>query len=176
MDDPYNDIESVKGSISTTILTPSMTSENTLEESKTTLNSSELLESSIPQAGSSFIIRHAASDKVVTFQEGDIRLGDVGGHYTFRWKCVEMKGWFGFRDPASHMFMGHDKQGIICCQAKHHGWTEEFCIRHAPGGGYNILVPHSDELCPIKIKRDKTDALVMTDDWSAALVFQFIKV
>jgi hypothetical protein len=80
MDDPHNDIESVKGSISTTILTPSMTSENTLEEYKTILNSSTLLDSSIPQAGSSFIIRHVATDKVVTFQEGDIRLGDIGGH------------------------------------------------------------------------------------------------
>jgi hypothetical protein len=176
MDDVHNDIESVIDSISTTMLTPSMTSENTMEESKTILDSSALLESSIPQAGSSFIIRHVATDKVVTFQEGDIRLGDVGGHYTFRWKCVDKKGWFGFRDPASHMFMGYDDQGTICCQAKHHKRSEEFYVRHAPGGGYNLLVPDSDELFPIGLEKDTENVLVMTDNWSAALVFQFIKV
>jgi hypothetical protein len=176
MDDPHNDIESVKGSISTTILTPSMTSENTLEEYKTILNSSTLLDSSIPQAGSSFIIRHVATDKVVTFQEGDIRLGDIGGHYTFRWKCVEKKGWFGFRDPASHMFMGHNDRGVISCQVKHHKGFEEFCLRHAPGGGYNLLLKHSDELRPIGLEKGTRNVMAKTDNWSAALVFQFIKV
>jgi predicted RNA binding protein YcfA (HicA-like mRNA interferase family) len=176
MNDPQNDMESVLGSIPTTILTPSMSSENIAEDAKTLANSAGHLESSVPQAGSSFILRHAVTDKVLTFQEGDIRLGDVGGHYTFRWKCVENKGWFGFRDPASHMFLGHDDHGIIRCQVKHHKGFEEFCLRHVPGGGYNLLVKHGNELRPIGLKKDKKNTLAKIDNWSEAIVWQFIKV
>jgi hypothetical protein len=136
----------------TTNFTPSIDSDQETAKDASTSNSVIRLESSVPWASSDFIIRDAASEKVLIFQKGDIRLGDVGGNYTYRWRCVEKDGWFGFRDPASHMFLGHDHQGIIRCQAGHHRAWEEFCMRSVPSGGYNLLVKHYNQLRPVGLE------------------------
>jgi hypothetical protein len=181
----------------TTNFTPSIDSDQETAKDASTSNSVIRLESSVPWASSDFIIRDAASEKVLIFQKGDIRLGDVGGNYTYRWRCVEKDGWFGFRDPASHMFLGHDHQGIIRCQAGHHRAWEEFCMRSVPSGGYNLLVKHYNQLRPVGLEQPKVpDSIWVTieksgmsmaeqvkdknlaqvEDWAHAIVWQFIEV
>jgi hypothetical protein len=188
---------------STAGFTPSIDSDQETAKDTSTSNSANVLESSVPRAGSNFIIRDTASDKVLIFQKGGICLGDVGGNYTYRWSCVEKDGWFRFQDPASHMFLGHDRQGIIRCQAGYHRAWEEFSIRSVPGGGYNLLVKCCNQLRPIgsqqsevpdsiwvKLEKEvksrfgvpsmsepsKGKTLAQVEDWAHAIVWQFIEV
>jgi hypothetical protein len=136
---------------STTDFTPSVDPEETAKDASTS-DSANALESSVPRAGSNLIIRDVVSEKVLIFQKGSICLGDVGGNYTYRWSCVEKDGWFGFQDPVSHMFLGHDRQGTIRCQAIYHRAWEDFSIRSVPGGGYNLLVKCCHQLRPVGLK------------------------
>jgi hypothetical protein len=181
---------------STAEFTLSINSEQTARDASTS-NSANRLESSVPSAGSNFIIRDTAPEKVLIFQKGAIRLGDVGGNYTYRWHCIEKDGWFGFRDTASNMFLGHGRQGIIRCQAGYHRAWEEFCMRSVPGGGYNLLVKHYNQLRPIGLEQPKVPDsfcvefgkiglsmadrvkdinLAQVEDWAHAIVWQFIEV
>jgi hypothetical protein len=136
---------------STTDFTPSVDPEETAKDASTS-DSANALESSVPRADSNLIIRDVVSEKVLIFQKGSICLGDVGGNYTYRWSCVEKDGWFGFQDPVSHMFLGHDRQGTIRCQAIYHRAWEDFSIRSVPGGGYNLLVKSCHQLRPVGLK------------------------
>jgi hypothetical protein len=189
-------------SVSATNLTPSTDPEKIARDAST-LNSANTLKPSVPRAGSSFVIRDAASEKVLVFQKGGICLGDVGGNYTYRWTCIEKDAWFGFQDPASHMSLGHDRQGIIRCQASYHRAWEEFSIRNVSGGGYNLLMKCCHQRRPIGLEQSeapdsiwvklekevksrfwgplisepsKGKNLAQVEEWTHAIVWQFIEV
>ncbi|KAH7562522.1 hypothetical protein BM1_02042 [Bipolaris maydis] len=66
----------------------------------------ENFQSSIPWPGRTFIIRSHDTGQVITFLDGEIILDKPGGFGTFRWRCVERRGWLGFRDPVSARYMG----------------------------------------------------------------------
>lgn len=107
--------------------------------------------SSVPCGGSIFIIRSKSDGKVITLLGGKIILDKPGSLGTYRWKCVETKGWWGFQDPASAMYMGYGEKGVLHCSAsRHQGW-EYMIIRHISEGGYTILMPTNDreDLLPL---------------------------
>jgi hypothetical protein len=188
---------------STAEFTPSIGSNQETAKDASTSNSVIRLESSVPRTGSNFIIRDTASGKVLIFRKGGICLGDVGGNYMYRWTCAEKDDWFGFQDPASHMFLGHDRQGTIRCQASYHRAWEEFSTRSVPGGGYNLLVKCWHQLRSIGLKQSevpdsiwvklekevksrfggpsmsessKDKHLAQVENWDHAIVWQFIEV
>ncbi|KAF2279119.1 uncharacterized protein EI97DRAFT_360785, partial [Westerdykella ornata] len=98
-------------------------------------------ESSIPTAGSTYIIVSATSGHAITFRGGVIILERIGGPGNIRWECVETNGWLGFRDPASALYFGRCNQSTVHCKAPHHKGWEFYCVRHTSrnGGGYVLL-------------------------------------
>ncbi|KAF2702766.1 hypothetical protein K504DRAFT_464898 [Pleomassaria siparia CBS 279.74] len=115
--------------------------------------------SSIPWPGSTFIIRSISDGHVITLLNGEITLAPPGGFGAYRWECVEARGWLGFREHASALFLGHDDQGNIACFGKKHLEWENFSVRMKPDGGYVLLAAHGekhrDGLWPLGIKKDK---------------------
>ncbi|KAF2867938.1 hypothetical protein BDV95DRAFT_580934 [Massariosphaeria phaeospora] len=131
--------------------------------------------SAVPWAGSTFIIRCMSTHKVLTLVGGRIMLAPRGGGAgTIRWECVENHGWLGFRDPATHLFLGHSDHDM-CCRAPHHDEWERFIAQATPDGGYVLSMPHWWKLCPVGLRGDQ---LVKYADGSlySGVVWQFEKV
>ncbi|KAH3974592.1 hypothetical protein HBH52_130520 [Parastagonospora nodorum] len=166
---------SIVGSETWDICTPSATSENT------TKNASETAQSSIPWPGRTFIIRSQTNGHVITFLDGEVILDKPGGLGTFRWRCVEDKGWMGFKDPASAQYLGYHEHGVLACHVPHHRKNEYICPRMRPGGGCVLLVCHDDFLRPLGVFANESEhgikQQVKTMDWnSEAMVWDFIEV
>lgn len=135
------------------VCTPSATSENTTKNPSI----GELPQSSIPSPGRTFIIQSRQDGKVITFLDGEVVLDKIGGLGTFRWRCVEEKGWMGFKDPASALYLGYHEHGLLCCRAPHHKNNEYICPRLLPGGGWALLVRQSDHLRPLGVLSNEAD-------------------
>ena len=112
--------------------------------------------SSVPWPGSTFIIKSAASGEVITLRDGKIALASPTDCGSIFWECVETKGWLGFRDSATGLFLGHNKNsGLWCVAQRHKGW-ENFCVMARPEGGYVLLMKHGDhKLWPVGIRMEE---------------------
>jgi hypothetical protein len=151
-----------------TICTPSVTSDNTTKD----IQRCEASQSSAPWPGRTLIIRSHENGQVITFLDGKIVLDKPGGLGTFRWRCVEKKGWLGFRDPASARFLGYDQHGYLRCLVDHHKDWE---------GGYVLLVLVKEELLPLGVQTQETEngaeQKVKIVKWdSGGIVWDFIEV
>ena len=160
-----------------TICTPSVTSDNTTKD----IHRCEASQSSAPWPGRTFIIRSHENGQVITFLDGKIVLDKPGGLGTFRWRCVEKKGWLGFRDPASARFLGYDQHGYLRCLVDHHKDWEYICPRKRPEGGYVLLVLVKEELLPLGVQTQETEngaeQKVKIVKWdSEGIVWDFIEV
>jgi hypothetical protein len=180
------DAASIPDSEYPTVYTPSMTSPSLTGRLDKQDESQPLPSSSVPKSGSSFLIQSVATGKVITFQQGRIVLSPLGGHNMTRWQCVENKGWLGFRDPASGMFLGYDNNEELCCMVRRQDLWENFCVRQRSEGGYLLLMTHYEnwimffwnELRPVGMKVENgSEKLAVVKDWKSDLiVWQFIKV
>jgi len=135
---------------------------------------------SVPWPGSTFIIRSVLTGRVLTFLDGKIVLAPPGGRGSFRWKCVELKGWLGFRDTISGRFLGHNKVGRLCCSAdRQQGW-ENFCVRMTPDENYLLLMTHFERLWKIGLRVEgdveKLVKMNTADAEEAKIEWDFIKV
>lgn len=107
---------------------------------------------SVPWPGSTFIIRSILTGHVLTLLDGKIILAPPGGRGSIHWSCVENKGWLGFRNTISGRFLGHNKNGRLCCVAdRQQGW-ENFCVRMVPDSGYVLLMTHFERLWKVGLK------------------------
>jgi hypothetical protein len=155
--------------------TPSATSENTT-------NNVQALQSSIPWPGRTFIIRSRANGLVITFLDGQVILDKPEGLGTFRWRCVETRGWLGFRDPASALYLGYDKESWLRCAMDHHQDWEYIAPRMRPDGGFVLLMLVEQALVPLgvcakKLEHHGDEKKVKLTDWNAeGIVWDFIEV
>ncbi|KAJ5022942.1 hypothetical protein PSV08DRAFT_404953 [Bipolaris maydis] len=159
------------------IPTPSASSEDTTQNA----SRNEILQSSIPWPGRAFIIRSRKNGQVITFLDGEVVMDKIGGLGTFRWRCVEEKGWLGFKDPASAHCLGYQEHGILFCRFPHHRNNERIFPRMRPEGGYVLLVRHDDHLRPLGVFADQsksgTKQKIKIMDWSSEdIVWDFIEV
>jgi hypothetical protein len=166
---------SVVGSDTWDICTPSATSENT------TKNATEMPQSSIPWPERTFIIRSQMNGQVITFLDGEVVMDKPGGLGTFRWRCVEEKGWMGFKDPASAQYLGYHEHGLLFAKVHHHKNNECICPRMRPEGGCVLLVRHGDSLRPLGVcaneSKNGTKQMVKMVNWdSEGIVWDFIEV
>ena len=106
----------------------------------------------VPWPGSTYIIRSVSSGHVITLLDGQIVLTQPGGRGSIHWVCVEAKGWLGFRNTVSGKFLGHDRNGRLCCSAERHRGWEYFCDRPRPEGGCVLLMTHYESLWQVGIK------------------------
>jgi hypothetical protein len=134
--------------------------------------------SSVPWPGSTFIIRHALTGQVLTLLSGQLVLSPPGSRGSIHWKCVEAKGWLGFRNTVSGRFLGHDSRGNLCCSAgEQKGW-ENFCVRLHPEGGYVLLMTHFERLWHVGSKVERgVEMLAKTGDGgNDGIIWEFVKV
>jgi hypothetical protein len=160
-----------------TLLTPSVTSENTTSD----VTQPNDVHSSVPWPGRTFMIQSRANGQVITFLNGEIILDKPGGLGTYRWRCVESKGWMGFQDPASAKYIGYNKDESIRCTVDKHEHWEYLCPRKRPEGGYLILVFVMETLIPIGVRpisaENGVQQKVRILDWkSDGIVWDFIEV
>jgi len=139
---------------------------------------SQPISSSVPWPDSTFIIRSASSGQVITLLDGQIVLASPGSRGSIHWTCVEAKGWLGFRNVVSGGFLGHDKDGRLCCTAKRHQGWENFCVRMRPEGGFILLMTHFDQLRGVGIKVEKgVEKLAKVEKkGSNGVVWEFVMV
>jgi hypothetical protein len=168
---------SIVGSETWDICTPSASSENTTKNAL----SSEIPQSSIPWPGRAFIIRSRKNGRVITFLDGEVVMEKLGGLGTFRWRCVEEKGWMGFRDPASAQYLGYHEHGLLFCRVPHHRNNEYICPRMRPEGGWVLLVRQGEHLRPLGVVANESDngikQKIKIMDWSSEeIVWDFIEV
>lgn len=100
---------------------------------------------SVPWPGSTFMIRHRASDKILAREKGVLVLKDAGdlAFCGWRWTCVENDGgWLGFYETSSGVYLGRDGYGGIRASAPVHKSWEALDVRRHPSGGYQILSIH----------------------------------
>jgi hypothetical protein len=166
---------SIVGSETWDICTPSATSENT------TKNANDTSQSSIPWPGRTFIIRNQASGEVITFLDGQLVLDKPGGLGTFRWRCVEDKGWMGFKDPASALYLGYHEHGVLFCRSLHHQNNEYLCPRMRPEGDWVLLVRQGHALRPLGAVANGPEngakQKIKIVDWESERIFwDFIEV
>ncbi|KAI9789597.1 MAG: hypothetical protein M1816_005906 [Peltula sp. TS41687] len=134
--------------------------------------------SSVPWLGSTFIIRCVSSGHVITLLDGQIVLARPGGRGSIHWACVETKGWFGFRNPVSGRFLGHDAKGRLRCLAERHQGWENFCVRMRLEGGYVLLMTHYESLwhVGIKVEQEVEKLAKIGYEGSDGIVWEFVEV
>lgn len=132
----------------------------------------------VPWPGSTFIIRSVSCGRVLTLLDGKITLTELGSRGSIHWVCMETKGWFGFRNTVSGKFLGHDRQGLLCCSAERHQGWEKFCSRMRPEGGCVLLMTEWDKLWHVGFKKVQgVEKLAKIGDGASdGLVWEFAKV
>jgi hypothetical protein len=134
--------------------------------------------SSIPWPGSTFILRDAFSGHVLTLLSGSLSLSPPGSRGSIHWKCIETKGWLGFKNTVSGRFLGHDARGKLTCSAgEQKGW-ENFCVRMHPEGGYVLLMTHFERLWHVGVRVERgVECLAKTGDGgNDGIIWEFVKV
>ena len=100
----------------------------------------------VPWPGHMYMILEKGTNRVITLTNNGPRLQHADGQYESsdnnRWLCVEKNGYFGFCNPRTGRYLGHDGDSGMCAGATVlDGWELMIPRRH-PRGGYQLLSPH----------------------------------
>ncbi|KAK1572785.1 uncharacterized protein LY79DRAFT_569752 [Colletotrichum navitas] len=110
----------------------------------------------VPWPGRTFYIIERATCRAITIVDDKPVLQDLKGdrHPSTLWHCVEKNGYFGFQNPRSGRYIGHDSNVGIRTGAKLRGW-ELWTPRQHPEGGHQLLSPlWSDALMVLCVAED----------------------
>ncbi|KAH8704800.1 hypothetical protein BGW36DRAFT_366186 [Talaromyces proteolyticus] len=133
-----------------------------------------------PWKDTTYIIRNAETDLVISLNDGDLILSpQEKGHYC-HWHCVEnSEGWFGFRNVAAGRYIGHNnnrRNWRFVVEGRQHREWEYFCARQHPSGGHILLVKHWNGFQPMTVGGpDNTELVVGERDVDPAR-WEFIKI
>ncbi|PQE04474.1 major facilitator superfamily transporter multidrug resistance protein [Rutstroemia sp. NJR-2017a BVV2] len=141
---------------------------------------------SVPWPDSTFLIRASSSGKLLTLNSGNVILARPGDRQgSFRWKCIERRGWLYFQNTASGCYLGHNIHGNIICSVTHHDGWERFTARLRPEGGYYLMMTHWDRLWKVgfkggnlaKIAEGEEGGFVNTGEREGeVIVWEFVKI
>ncbi|RDL31995.1 uncharacterized protein BP5553_09397 [Venustampulla echinocandica] len=134
---------------------------------------------SIPEPGSTFIIRSVWSRNIITLLMGQVVLAPPEDNFgSPHWECIETNGCLGFRNIASGRFLGRNNQWLLCCSVNWHQEHEKFHIRSRPEGGYILLMTHWGKLRPVGMKDEKGEKkLAMVESGNTnGIVWEFVEV
>ncbi|KAF6803295.1 hypothetical protein CSOJ01_10996 [Colletotrichum sojae] len=112
--------------------------------------------SEVPWSGKAYLILQKGTSKEITLDDtgtdggGSLRMKSVhlaeGKAGNNHWFCVERDGFFGFQNPASGTYIGHDGKDAIRAAASHLKAWEMFTPREHPSGGYQLRTPYSQQV------------------------------
>jgi hypothetical protein len=134
--------------------------------------------SSVPWPGSTYVIRHDSSGHVLALLNGNVILVQPGNkRASIHWECVENKGWLGFREPVSGLYLGYDMSGNLICQAKYQQGWENFVVRPRPDGGYVLFLTHWEKLWPVGLRTDHDGETLakMESGTGSEFAWEFVK-
>lgn len=111
----------------------------------------------VPLDGRTFIIRAVSeeNDSVLTLLNGNVVLAPMNTRGSIYWACVEIKGWFGFRNCSSNRFINHGWDGRLKCEAQQDGRGIEFTVTPMPQGGYIMQMSDWWTLRPIVLNPER---------------------
>ncbi|KAL7796757.1 hypothetical protein V8C37DRAFT_371364 [Trichoderma ceciliae] len=97
----------------------------------------------VPWPGSVYIILEKASGQAITLKNDSLCLQTVeGAHNEYsHWLCVEANGYFGFFNPKSGKYIGHNGKWDMQASAEKFLDWEYLTPRRHPDGGYQLLTP-----------------------------------
>lgn len=143
------------------------------------LHDTKPISTSVPWPGNTYIIRSVATWHVITLLDGQIVLAPpTSSRGSTHWRCVETKGWLGFRNPISSKFLGHDARGRLICNAdRQQGW-ENFAIRPKPEGGFVLLLQHFERLWHVgsKVESGMERLAKIADGAADGIVWEFVRI
>lgn len=101
------------------------------------------VDGSVPWPGNVFYIIEKTTGKAITILEDTPALLDRKNPNDPRswWLCVEKDGYYGFQNPSSGRFLGHDGSSGMKTSAMRLNKWELWTPRHYPEGGYQIMSP-----------------------------------
>ncbi|KAF1987682.1 hypothetical protein K402DRAFT_403372 [Aulographum hederae CBS 113979] len=92
-------------------------------------STTEEINLTVPQHGSTFIISHVLTRQLITLLRGELVLAPSNSLGSSHWECIEVEGGFGFRNVVSGRLLGRNRQwGLICEAHKPYEW-EKFYTR-----------------------------------------------
>ncbi|KAK7536836.1 uncharacterized protein J3D65DRAFT_667562 [Phyllosticta citribraziliensis] len=97
----------------------------------------------VPWPSNTYQIIEKATGRAIALVNGNVALKHVSSPHdpATHWLCVEKNGYFGFHNPISGRYLGHDgKRGISPGAAALNNW-ELITPREHPEGGYQIMFP-----------------------------------
>jgi hypothetical protein len=102
----------------------------------------------VPWPNTTFIIVEHGTNRAITLTDDGVCLlpikdGSTKGTNSNRWHCVEKQGYFGFYNPESRVYLGHNggSNGVVAVARLQKGW-ELLTPRKHPDGGYQLLFPY----------------------------------
>ncbi|WQF88300.1 hypothetical protein CDEST_13314 [Colletotrichum destructivum] len=95
-----------------------------------------------PWPGDIFQIVERSTRRAITLVDHEVLLRYASGSRTpsTLWYCIEKDGYFGFQNPRTGRYLGHDNRAGTCTQVHMKGW-EMWTPRKHPDGGYQLLSP-----------------------------------
>ncbi|KAK1995236.1 hypothetical protein LX36DRAFT_545152, partial [Colletotrichum falcatum] len=131
----------------------------------------------IPWPGYTFRIVEKGTGKAITMADGSKnaaleRLDSYNEPRTL-WHCVEKNGYFGFMNPRSGRYLGHDGKDGMTTTSKLKEW-EMWTPRQHPDGGYQLLSPLSSDAVMLLSVAENESSLTRRDH--STTVWEFIRV
>lgn len=130
----------------------------------------------VPQPEKTFQIIEKNSGRAITLAGEQLKLKDISetGNLGTRWLCVKQDGYFGFQNPQTGKYLGHDGKGGIRASESHlKGW-ELWTPRIHPEGGYEMLSPHSSYTLMVLCVHEDGSGLVRR--WHGSTLWEFVRV
>lgn len=81
-------------------------------------------------------------------------------HLGTHWLCVKQNGYFGFQNPQTGRYLGHDGKGGIVAWVPHLKDWELWTTRGYPEGGYEMLSPFYSHMLMILCVHEDGKTLV----------------
>lgn len=112
----------------------------------------------VPWPESTFQIIEKGSRRAITLAGDQLKLLSAvnePSHWDTHWLCVKQNGYFGFQNPMTGKYLGHDGKGrVYAVEGRLRNW-ELFSPRMHPDGGYELLSPYySGELMVLCVGED----------------------
>lgn len=113
----------------------------------------------IPWPENTFQIIEKQSGRAITLVGDQPKLHSLSSksHLDTHWLCVKQNGYFGFQNPHTGRYLGHDGKSGICTSASQLKKWELWTPREHPEGGHELLSPYySDTLMVLCVDEDGT--------------------
>ncbi|KAH8749356.1 hypothetical protein F5883DRAFT_581325 [Diaporthe sp. PMI_573] len=130
----------------------------------------------IPWQDNTFQIIEKQSGKAITVDGDRPKLQSLGdtSHPDTHWLCVRQNGYFGFQNPQTGRYLGHNGKTGICTWEFHLKDWELWTPTQHPEGGYELLSPYYSHALMILCVDEDGSTLVRR--WHGTTLWEFVRV